>query len=325
MLSLGGCFVFGGGFVVRFTKPPTTFDRQVELLMSRGMGGDPNEIRRCLSMTNYYRLSAYWFTFRREDATRTIRYDDFLPGTTFEVIWDRYRFDRRLRLLVMDAIERIEITLRTALSYWHAHEHGPFAYVDNPASLPKLTGKYLAEFIERVTEETERGKHNEDFAKHFQRKYGDSHAHLPLWMATEVMTFRTVLTLFQSCSHRVKKNVADVFGMPDSVFSSWLLTLNAVRNVCAHHGRLWNRTVIAPTIPTGKNYRIWNTPVLIKHDRMFAVLTMINYCVDKIASDDSWASRFNALFADHPHVPIKYMGFPDNWKTSPLWAGASGP
>lgn len=73
-----------------------------------------------LAMANYYRLSGYWYPFRAVENT-------FRPGTAFEQIWRRYTFDRHLRLLVMDALERIEITLRTQFAYHHAHSHGPFA------------------------------------------------------------------------------------------------------------------------------------------------------------------------------------------------------
>lgn len=309
--------------MVKFTKKALTLKQQVELLVSRGMGGDPAEIERCLQLTNYYRLSAYWFTFRKQDETRKIHYDEFQPGTLFEVVWDRYCFDRQLRLLVMDAIERIEVVVRAALAYWHSHEHGPFGYVTDPRSLPSMSDLERQDFLRRVEEESTRSKRYEDFGKHFKNKYGDLHDCLPVWMATEGMSFRTMLMLFRNCTRRVKKNVAEMLDMPDTVVASWLDMLNIVRNVCAHHGRLWNRTLNAPSIPTGEKYKVWNTPVLIRHDKMFAVLTVLNYCAGKISTDSAlWASRFNALLREHPHVPIRYMGFPDNWKTSPLWTGA---
>lgn len=303
--------------MVKFEKRATTPEEQVGILLKRGMAGDEAKILRSLTTTSYYRLSAYWFTFRREEGK--IRFDDFLPGTSFDVVWDRYCFDRKLRILVMEGIERIEIALRAALAHWHAQEHGPFAYMEVPTSLPKFTSFEREQFILRVREETDRSKKHEDFSKHFYDKYGDSHKNLPIWSATEIMTFRTVLTMFKACSHSVKKKVADVFGMPDSVFSSWLLTLNAVRNVCAHHGRLWNRQVVSPVIPTGKAYRQWNAPVLIKHERMFASLTIVNYCVGRVEQSNEWASRFKSLLREHRNVPVKYMGFPPNWADSPLW------
>lgn len=310
---------------MKFTKGPTTIEAQHALLVSRGMTGDEAVMKHHLRHANYYRLSAYAFTFRRFDHATKVRSDNFIEGTTFEIVLDRYRFDRKLRLLVMDAIERVEVAIRTSLAYHHAHEHGSFAYYEDINALPKLSGSKRTDFLARLFEEIDRARSHEAFLKHFYRKYGDSHTVPPIWEAMEVFSFRSILTMFENCANKVKNAVTTPFGIPSAVLSSWLLTLNAVRNVCAHHSRLWNREIGArPIIPTGTPYRDWNTPVLIKHERMFAVLTILNYCVQRVAPDDNWAARFRALFDDHPSVPIKYMGFPTNWETSPLWNVTTG-
>lgn len=116
---------------MKYTKPPLTIEAQVELLFQRGMEGDCDLMAQRLKVVNYYRLSGYWHTFRQPN-------DMFKAGTSFDLVWNTYAFDRHLRLLVMDAIERIEIAVRSLMAYHHAHEHGPFAYVDDPTSLPKL-------------------------------------------------------------------------------------------------------------------------------------------------------------------------------------------
>lgn len=312
--------------MTRFSKPATTFEQQRELIRSRGLEGrDDAHLERLLSTANYYRLSAYWYTFREVDRTTNVRGEQLAPGCTLDLVWERYCFDRKLRLLVLDAIERIEIHLRTQLAYHHAHAHGPFGYIDDEDALPKLKGiaraQARAELMSRISDETTRAQ--EVFVRHFFKKYGDQHGHLPIWVATEVMTFRTLITIYENCTKKVKAAVAASFGMIESIFWSWLVTINTVRNVCAHHGRLWNRELgTFPSIPTGAEYRDWNTPVLIRHRRMFSVLTMLNYCVERVAPEDHWAARFRALIDRHPVVPIRYMGFPDNWTESPLWAGA---
>ena len=327
MLSLGGCFVFGVRFV-KFTKQPKRFDEQRTLVRTRGLaGGEDARLEQLFSTTNYYRLSAYWYTFRQIDRTTGERGEQLSPGCTFDLVWDRYTFDRKLRLLAFDAIERIEVVVRTQLAYHHAHEHGPFGYVDDPDALPKLKGfpqqKARAELMERIADETGRAE-DEVFVRSFFKKHGDAHGHLPIWMATEIMGFRTLLTIFQNCSKKVKNAISSVFAVAPEILSSWLLTLNTMRNVCAHHGRLWNREIGArPIVPTGTVYKAWNTPVPIKHDRMFASLTVLNYLVERVAPDDHWAAKFRALLDRHPTSPVKYMGFPENWTESPLWAGAS--
>jgi abortive infection bacteriophage resistance protein len=301
---------------MNYAKRPLTFEQQADLLIRRGMTGDRGLIISRLTAVNYYRLSAYWLPFRR------VGTEAFEDGTSIEIVWDRYVFDRHLRLLVMDAIERIEIATRTHLAYEHAHAHGAFGYAVDPASLPKLDPKDRAEFLRHTRDEHARSK--EQFVARFDDKYGPNHAHLPVWMATEIMAFGTILSFFRGVSHRVKKNVSSVFGMPHTVFNSWLLTMNVVRNICAHHARLWNRVLgVKPLIPLQGKYPDWHTPFTLQNDRIFAILTICRYCVDRVAPQSSWDTRVRALLGAHSTIPTVEMGFPSNWAASPIWAGPS--
>lgn len=297
---------------MKYTKQPLTLEQQADQLLHRGMSGDRELMVARLASVNYYRLTAYWLPFRNPD-------DTFKPGTTFDVVWNRYVFDRRLRLLVMDAVERIEIAVRTQLAYHHAHSYRAFGYAEDPASLPKLNAADRIQFIQRVAEETDRSR--EPFVGHFRSKYGDVHRPLPVWMVTEVMTFGTILTFFRGCSHHVKQNVASHFGVPERVFDSWLLTLNAVRNICAHHGRLWNRELgVKPLIPRLPKYPDWHTPVAVTNNRMFAVLTICRHCLRCVAPQSGWSNRIRSLLAEFSRVPRVSMGFPADWERCPIWS-----
>ena len=91
-----------------FIKPPTSYQQQIDLLIARGISIENHDRARCfLSHLNYYRLSAYWLPFEREHANH-----QFKPGTTFDSVVEHYDFDRELRLLIMDAIERFEVSLK---------------------------------------------------------------------------------------------------------------------------------------------------------------------------------------------------------------------
>jgi abortive infection bacteriophage resistance protein len=299
---------------MKYDKPALTLEQQADRLISRGLAGDRELIRQRLSSVNYYRLSGYLYPFRNPD-------DTFRPGTTFEAVWQRYAFDRHLRLLVMDAIERIEIAVRAQLAYHHAHLHGPFDYATDANSLPKLDAQDYADFLERITNETSWSK--ERFVTHFKQKYGDSHECLPVWMVIEIMSFGSVLTFYRGASHQVKKAVANAFGMPDTVFDSWLLTLNTARNICAHHGRLWNReNGVKPIIPRIDNYPEWHTPVKVDNRRVFAILTICRYCLIRVAPQSRWDERLRQFIHQNPGIPIAEMGFPRNWEQSPLWQEA---
>jgi abortive infection bacteriophage resistance protein len=291
-----------------YTKPALSIEEQADLLITRGMLGDRDLIAKRLREVNYYRLSGYWYPFRNPD-------DTFQPGTTFETVWRRYVFDRQLRLLVMDAIERIEVAIRSQLAHHHALQHTPFGYATDKTSRPKMTRADFAEFYAKILEELSRSK--EPFVKHFYDKYGDSHDVPPIWVAVEVMSFGNVVTLYRNTSHKVKQSVATFFGIPDTVMDSWLLALNTIRNICAHHARLWNRELgVKPMIPHQPE---WQTPVKVGNDRVFAILTICKHGVNYVAPQSQWPSRLQALLKNYSDIPRASMGFPANWTACPIW------
>jgi abortive infection bacteriophage resistance protein len=299
---------------MKYDKPPLTFDEQVQHLIDLGLQGDRAVMLERLASVNYYRLSGYLHPYRDAD-NKT-----FLLGTDFDTVWKHYAFDRRLRLLVMDAIERIEIAVRTQLAYHHSGIYkDPFAYATLPISLPSLKPTDYSDFLSRIREETERCK-KDLFVSHFQSKYGDEHKDLPIWMAVEIMSFGTMQLFFRGASHQVKQRVASHFNMPDRVFDSWLHTLSVIRNICAHHGRLWNKELgIKPYIPLQKDYPDWHTPYTVPNNRIFGVLTICRYCLTRIAPQSRWPAHVTQLLNDFPAVLIAQMGFPANWQNSPLW------
>ena len=100
---------------MKYTKPALSFEQQAQRLLDRGLiTPDKGTLVQHLRVVNYYRLSAYWYPFKCIDpATGN---EQFTPDTTFEMIWRRYTFDSHLRLLVMDAIEYVEVAfLRTRM------------------------------------------------------------------------------------------------------------------------------------------------------------------------------------------------------------------
>lgn len=286
--------------------------QQVDLLESRGMLGDPADMAARLATVSYYRLSAYWYPFR-QDGTETLR-----PGTNFAVVWNRYRFDRELRLLVMDAVERIEVAARTQFTYHHALVHGAFAYATDPTSLPYLDDDQRIALRESLAREASRSK--EAFIDHFRRRYAES-PHLPIWMATEIMPFGDVVRMISNSEKVVRNAIASLFGVPSRILESWLLTVGYARNICAHHGRLWNRLLsVAPAIPREP---AWTTPV-INGKRVFGLLTICNVCLDRISPGHGWAKRLAALLDAYEEIPRRDMAIPSDWRDSPLWAGALG-
>ncbi len=227
-------------------------------------------------------------------------------------------FDRQLRLIVMDAIERVEIAIRTQLAYHHAHHHGCcFAYAEKPDGLPDIRSDQRNKFLAALADEMRNSK--ETFAEHFRNKYGKDHAYMPIWMAAEIMTFGNMLTLFRGSSSTIKRSVAAMLDVHDNVMKSRLLSLNTIRNICAHHGRLWNRALgVKPLIPDKDTQ--WHAPVAITNGRIFCILTILKYCLDRIAPQSAWPQRVHELLNKYPDIPHSGLGFPDNWLKCPLWS-----
>jgi abortive infection bacteriophage resistance protein len=308
---------FMGATSVQYTKPALSFEAQADLMLGRGMIGDREVIIRRLQAVSYYRLSGYSHPFRAvcSGTPGELRHE-FKPGTTFEDVWRRYVFDRRLRLIVMDALERIEVAVRALVATHHAARHGLFGYALDPGGLPAMDDQHRARFIARYADEQIRSK--DIFVGHFRRKYGDAHEYLPVWMATEIMSFGTLLTLLNGCHADVQRAVSAPFGVHHTVFASWMLMFNTVRNICAHHARLWNRDFgTKPKIPD--KIPEWRTPIVITGDRAFAALTICKWCLDRVAPQSRWPQRVRSLLHDNPGVPLRSMGFPDRWESCPIW------
>lgn len=297
---------------MRFAKPALTFPEQADHLIRRGLVANRDLLVCHLEQVNYYRLSAYWYPFRKPDS------DYFEADTSFSLIWDHYVFDRQLRVVVIDAIERVEVAIKTHLANELALKHGPFAHLDR-AHLPGLDHFRHRKLMEKIQQEEDRSR--EPFVKHFHTKY-TSETNLPLWMAIEVMDFGTILTLFRGVDQYTKRTVAGRYGVSAKVLESWLVSLNYVRNACAHHARLWNRVLsVRPLIPRQNNVPAFHTPSAPSPERLYAILTILRYLLNHIAPQSHWAQRLERLWAEkHPSIPIQRMGFPNDWKQSPIWA-----
>ncbi|MCL2335119.1 MAG: Abi family protein, partial [Endomicrobia bacterium] len=143
---------------MKYNKPPLTYEQQAELLISRGLIADKSDLVCKLKEVNYSRLSSYLEPYF--DLT-TCKYRD---GTNFKLIWGNYTFDRRLRFLVIDAIDRIEISLRTKLAYEFSHKYGAFEYLDKK-NLPDIDDIRYNRWLSELKDEA--GKSKEVFIQNF--------------------------------------------------------------------------------------------------------------------------------------------------------------
>jgi len=216
---------------IPFEKLPLTYDDQLSLLESRGLIAE-NRPKALFLLENisYYRLSAYWYPLQVDRQNHQFR-----QGSRFTTAFQYYCFDKELRKLVSNELEKIEISVRAKMIYILSHEYGPFWY--EKSELFRNPGGH-AFSIAKIEQEFNRS--DEQFIKSFKKKYLDPLP--PSWMIFEIISFGSLSTMYSKLRPgRTVKEIASHYGLPSPVFESWLHCQVYLRNVCAHHSRLWNR------------------------------------------------------------------------------------
>lgn len=313
-----------------YTKTPKTYDELIELLESRNLIiKDKERAKRKLESINYYRLSGYMLPYKKMVGGSIT--DNFRDGITWEKVYSLYLFDRKLRLLVFDAIERIEVAIRTQLVYQLSHKYGSH-WQDNPAifkpayKVKLKNGKYItvdafATIQKQITDQLHSNK-AEVFIKHYTSCYS-SPVNPPSWMSIEIMYFSQLSIICENFANRSDLvQIARYFCLPPDEFVSWLHTMNYVRNLCAHHARLWNRDFhIEPAVLKKSKNNVWlSNPTAYNRKRIYYFLCMVNYMLQTINPTSHFTKRLKHLLHEFRNVIfLDAMDFPKDWKKDPMW------
>lgn len=314
--------------MLTYKKKPLLYAQQIALYKSRGLTIDEEQkADRYLQEISYYRLSAYAIPFQKVKDV----YDD---DTTFQNILDLYLFDRELRLLVFDAIERIEIAIRSQMIYTLAHKYNDAHWQDN-ASLfkPPFTNPRSGKVTDIYADTQDiifrhlNAKHPEVFIKHYKTEY-NSPQNPPSWMSIELLTIGELSRLYTALKNNDDRNaIAKFFGLHHTVFTSWLHTLVYARNLCAHHSRLWNREFAIKPEVLLKPQHDWIQPAFNSNNhRTFYFLCILKYLLQAANPTNHLKGKLEALFSKYPTTPIQFMGIPTTksgelikWYEEPLW------
>jgi len=294
-----------------FNKQSLTIAQQLEFLIQQGLiVHDIEMATHVLSVIGYYRLSGYLLPFKLLHDNRSPRH--FKPGTTFEKIWQLYQFDQELKLLVVDAIGKIEVAFRASITNEMTAEPNPFWYINKKYYKNVGSYQYLMKNIKKII-----NNHQEVFIEHYYNKY-ISPKYPPVWMIMETLSFGSCSKLFSNLkqvSH--KKKICRMFKRAPTLMDSWLETLVYVRNLCAHHARLWNRWLVtAPIIPKDAP----NHLELTKSNRKFiAVIYIISELLKEVAPQFVWKETLIALFEKYESYPGTAMGFKVDWRNDKFW------
>lgn len=290
------------------------FDEQLALLKARGLViADDNHAKKYLRNIGYYRLSGYFYSFRQQDLQHPkCRLDDFIADSQFDDVRKLYIFDKKLRHIALDALERIEIALRTNISYVLG-EYGATAYKDSQYFDHQFNhSKWLDGHNKLLTRQS-----HSSFIKHHHQHYDD----MPIWVVSEIWDFGAMSKLYKGMKTDDKDKIAKLYHLKSGThLQTHLHAFNFIRNVSAHHGRLWNRTVVFNANLKGlePEFKILNTK------NVFVYFCLMKRMLDVICPNSTWGKRFLAILDEFPQVnngaiSLQQMGVSIDPNTWELW------
>lgn len=309
-----------------YYKTPLSFQDQLSLLKQRDLivDNEPKAID-YLREISYYRLSAYFLPYQKTK-------DKFNANTNFKQIIDTYSFDRELRLLVFDCIERIEVAIRTQMVYGMSMHYNDSHWQDNQNlfitpyynKIGNLVDPYSD--FQSIISKAKTARTPEVFIKHYIDNYIKP-SNPPSWMCLELLTMGELSHLYRGLKNNSdKKRIANFFDVHPTVFVSWLHTLTYVRNICAHHSRLWNRDLAIEPEKLLKPVGNWISKPFENNKRMFYFICVLKYLITRANPGNSLKYRLQNLFKKYPTVPIQYIGIPSDgkgngldWENEPIW------
>lgn len=298
-----------------FIKGPTTVPEQIQLLKSRGLTIDDESLAfEYLSHVSYYRLGEYWYSLQFDKENHL-----FKPQSVFSDVIFLYEFDRELRMLLFDVIERIEISLRTKLIYHLSHEFGPWWFQNFDLFTDNLA---LVKTLANIEEEISRSK--EKYIKDHFKKHKDDQRFPPSWKTLEQTSFGSLSKLYGNLKNTIKSKdliAVELGAVNHTYLPSWLQSIAQIRNYCAHHSRLWNKNLPGSPKLLSKPPFNWVNDVPKQHEfqHLYIHLCLMKYLINIIYAENDFTARLSALLQKYPSVDPNALGMKPNWEEEKLW------
>lgn len=274
------------------TKPFKSYDEQIALLKSRGLIINNDETAKdILKRMNYYRLSAYSLTLRKND--------QFYPGVSIEDIVSLYDFDADLRKIIFEFSEIAETSARAYIAYYHAQKYGPLGYLNNQNFESELNHSiFLKELFSAIK------RSSDIFVIHHKE---DLEGIYPVWVAIEETTFGALSKFYKNMLVEDRKAIAkEFYGIPRKYVENFMQCASVARNIAAHGGRFYNRVKLNPAV------NLPSKVSFIENDRPAAYI----YAIYSLIPDRKKYFMLTALqrtFSHHPYAKPQYLGLPENW------------
>ena len=300
---------------IPFSKSYTEESSLIALLQSRGLSiTDESKAHHYLTHIGYYRLSAYMYPLLYTPKEQHI----YKKGATFDKVMMLYRFDKKLRLLLFNEIEKIEVAVRSAVVKHGCEVIGDTFWMTNPSNFSNPVK--FSKTLHLIDDELNHSK--EDFITHFKDTYKDPYP--PAWMLSEILPLGVITNIYSNIKNKkIKKRISQSFNLQIAPFESWMTIVTLTRNACCHHARVWNKAyTIRATMPN-QFLRPWIT-LPTDQLRIYFNMCIVKYFLDIISPGNDMLSKMQSLFAEYPEVDLRALGFPSgNWQDEPLWSTQS--
>jgi abortive infection bacteriophage resistance protein len=296
---------------MKYSKSSLTTAQHIQLLKDRNLD-IPCEIRatKYLNNVGYFRLTGYMYHLQTMDGNHS-----FIGEVSFDTIINLYQFDKKLRAIIIEYMERIEVAVKAKLTNMYSLSYGFFWYTKEELFADREIFHNINEEIAKTFENPQEG-----FLKSFKFNY-KSEPCPPSNMALETLTLGKLSKLYKGLKNDEEKvEIATEFNLVSSLLTSWLVYLTNVRNVCAHHSRLWNKKITAdrPTIPSREKFKFNGTMTNDFNTTMYGVISIINKVLLSFNPENHFILKIENLINEYS-VDVSLMGFPEDWKTEAHW------
>jgi len=314
-----------------FKQPPLTVVEQLTLLQEKGLTiDDLSSAEHWLSHISYFRFKHYSYSYKDYKTNN----GNYIPNTKFEVIKDLYLFDRKIRMLIFEALENIEVAVKTQLTNTMAAAYGSHWYMEAKHFISEQERKQIIRNLKKDEDIPNVFNHSsflnniEEYMKNpdelFLKFYKDTYEplHPPSWMMVEIITFGTLSILFENLKPCVEKTaIHDHFGLTKRQFISWLHCFSFIRNKCARHSRLvYAKINFAPALPQRKTRQFLVEADGVNNASLYAVLCCIQHMINTCNNSSYFKQHLLSLIDAYSDINLTRLGFTNNWRNEPLWS-----
>lgn len=279
-----------------YSKTPITIEQQVQLLKERGLiVRNDDECAHFLRNVSYYRLG--WYCKDHQDP----KSDHFRQGVTFEKIKTIYITDQRLRNLIAESVDRIEVALRSMLvnesccyfndAFWH------------------ISNNYIQKII------VEKLKISKGYTcpfTHYNDKYrtdANKNNEYPFWLISEFLFFSEMSLVYANELKKynaVRKAIAKEFGLKPFHLAKCLHSLSILRNAVAHHDKIYKRVFPFSAKIDGFEWVKTENEPFVKYNFFINHYYIIDHLLSIIHPNNSWRSRVDDLLFEDTSIAYRY-------------------